>query len=240
MKSINNPLFSLYLHTNSQQHWRHRSNIIEWSTEIKHNAQSTRSERWRQKRRTNGIHQRFSLFHFFSHQQTTRLETLEQHHWVNHWNQTQNSLNLIWRVKTKERRHTNGIHKQITLFSLSSHQQITALKTWEQHHWVNHWNQTQHLLNSIWMVTAKERHTMVSIQSQFSFLFLSTGNRIKHDGEAALKKALEVNTTLTELNLSWKQSEMIACYGIIGRSQWVNSFLKTPQHDREESGDRWL
>ena len=42
------------------------------------------------------------LFHFTRHQQTTRLETKEQHHWVMHWNQTLHSQISIWEVKTKE------------------------------------------------------------------------------------------------------------------------------------------
>ena len=50
-------------------------------------------------------------FSFLSHQQTTGLKTEVQHHLVKHWNQTQHSKNLIWVVKTKERRHTKDIHQ---------------------------------------------------------------------------------------------------------------------------------
>ena len=103
---------------------------------------------------TNGIHQQSTL-QFSLKQQWTRLEKKEHNHWVMHWNQTQHSLNLIWMVNTKETKHKwrpSTIHS----FPFPSNQQGTILEKQEQHHWVMHWNQTQHLRSSIWVVNTKE------------------------------------------------------------------------------------
>ena len=125
------------------------------------------------KRQTSTIH----CFPFSSHQQGTRLEIQEQHHWVNHWNQTQHSLYSACGVKTKERRHTKDIHQQFTLFRFSFHQQVTTLETQEQHHWANHLNQTQHSLDSIWKVNTKERRhkECPSTIHSFSSIFNNKG-----------------------------------------------------------------
>ena len=118
-------------------------------------------------RHTKGIHQQITLFSFSFFQQGTSLETQEQHRWVKHWNQTQHSLSSTWGVKTKERRHTKDIHQQITCF-FSLYLQVTVLEIVEQHRWAKHWNQTQHSLNSISKVRAKERRHTKDIHQQIT------------------------------------------------------------------------
>ena len=44
------------------------------------------------------------------------------------------------------------------LFSFFIKKQATALEKQEQHHWVKYWNQTQHSLNSIWVVGINKQH----------------------------------------------------------------------------------
>ena len=161
MTSINNSLFSISHHINRQQHWIHRSNIIKWFTEIKHNTQETQSEKWRQKKEnTQMTFINNSLFFLFSlHQQVTRLEKQEQHHWVNHWNQTQHSLNSIWVVNTKGNTQMASINNSL-LYSL-----------------------------------------FISI-GNIKLFYTTTPNRIGDAGATSLSEALKSNTTLTKLNLN--------------------------------------
>ena len=115
--SINNSLFSFHITSTD-------NNIGETGAEslceaLKSNTTLTKlDQRCKDKRKK--THKRHPStiysFPFTSHQQTTRLETQEQSHWVKHWNQTQLSLNSILVVNTKERRHTKDIHQQFTLF----------------------------------------------------------------------------------------------------------------------------
>ena len=116
-------------------------------------------------------------------------------------NTTLGELNLWGDDKRKKtyKWHPSTIHS----FHFSLHQQTTTLEKREQHHWVNHWNQTQHSVYSIWVVKTKEDTQMTSINKPlFSFLIIQTGNNIGETGAASLSEALKSNTTLTELNLS--------------------------------------
>ena len=57
----------------------------------------------------------------------------------------------MW-TKTTHKLHLSAFNH----FPLTLNQQWTALKQQEQHHWVMHWNQTQHSRLSIYTVNTKE------------------------------------------------------------------------------------
>ena len=100
---------------------------------------------------------------------------------------------------------TYDFHGMMCFFSRMFYcNQIMILETQEQHHWVNHWNQTPHSLNLIWDARQKKEATQkTSIDnSLFSLLFTSTANKIGKTGATSLSESLKSNTTLTKLNLN--------------------------------------
>ena len=85
-----------------------------------------------------------------------------------------------WIQKKQHTNDTNGIHQQIHSFPFSLNQQTTRLEKEEQHHWVMHWNQTQHSQNSISKVNTKEAtHKWHPSTIHFFFSF-SSNNRELH------------------------------------------------------------
>ena len=71
------------------------------------------------------------------------------------------------------KRATHKLHQStIHSFPFSSNKQATTLKVQEQHHWVMHWNPTQHSRNSIWEVNKLKTHKWHSPTKRF-FPFLS-------------------------------------------------------------------
>ena len=90
-------------------------------------------------------------------------------------NTTLTKLNLCCEDKRIHKRHSLTNHS----FPFTFHKQTTTLEEEEQHHWVIHWNQTQHSLNSIWVVKTKERHTKDSHQ-QFILFLSHHNNREQH------------------------------------------------------------
>ena len=154
--------------------------------------------------------------------------TQEQHHWVNHWNQTQHSLNSIWVVKTKERRHTKvSINK--SLFSLYLH--INRQQDWRKRSNVIEWNikikhNTQWTLSGLWR-QKKEYTQKTSINnSLIPFLFTSTDNNIGERGATSLSESLKSNTTLTELIL-WGEDKRKKTHKRNPSTIHYSSFLNT-------------
>ena len=105
----------------------------------------------------------------------------------------------MWRQKKEDTQKTS-ISNSLCFIS-SSHQQGTTLETREQHHWVKHWNQTQHSLNSIWVVKTKEYKRHPSTIHSFPFPITTTDNGIGDTGATSLSEALKSSTTLIKLNL---------------------------------------
>ena len=89
-------------------------------------------------------------------------------------------------------------------FPFSSCNQVTASEMQEQHHWVNHWNQTRHSLNSIWVVKTKENRYIKDVHQRITFymLTLSTGNKIEDTGVTSLSESLKSNATLMKVDMS--------------------------------------
>ena len=151
-----------------------------------------------------------TLFPFLINLQTTRLETQGQHHWVMHWNQTQQSQFSIWIVNT-QRNNTQmaSINNQL-IFPFSFNQQTTILETQVQHQWVMHWNQTQHLRNSIWCVNIKETTQNMWFINNSLFIRSHQNNSQQHRRK---------RSNIIEL-----------CIEIKHNSHWTRSELWTPKH----------
>ena len=125
-----------------------------------------------------------------------------QQHWVNHWNQTQHSLNSICGVKTKERKHTNDIHEQFAIF-LFLH--INRELHWRYRSNITEWiievKHNTHWTRSGWWRQKKTHKWHPSTIHFFSFFSISTGNSIGDTGATSLSESLKSNTALTKLNL---------------------------------------
>ena len=77
------------------------------------------------------------------------------------------------------KKDSKDLHRQSTHSLFLSYQQVTKLETQEQHHWVKHWNQTQHLLNSNWQVTMlHEDSQMTSICMMYCLFIIGQVRRV--------------------------------------------------------------
>ena len=105
-------------------------------------------------------------------------------------------------------RHSKDVHRRVTS-CLSLHQQIIKLKMRVRHHWVKHWNQTQHSQDSIWKVKTEERRHTKDIHRRTTHftIIIPSENKIGKAGAAPLCEALKSNTTLTELTMKCKHNE---------------------------------
>ena len=165
------PIINPYLHSRAiirQRNWRIRSSINEWYVENKHNTNQTEFEWWTERNDTLQLHS--SITHSFDPVQSTGNEIGEKGAAslsdALKSNTTLAVLNLSCEDKINNTQMVSINNKLFPSFSLN--QQTTTLETQEQHHWVMHWNPTQHSRSSIWVVKKKKRNKtqMTSINNQ--------------------------------------------------------------------------
>ena len=136
-----------------------------WCIENQFFNHKTHFKMWVQRKRQRMLHISLSP-PFSSHQQAMSLGTQKQHHWVMHWNQTQHSLNSIWIVKTKERRHTKDIHQQFTLFiSLHNNRQLYWWNRSNIIEWSTEIKQNTHCTQSKWLKNKRKKTRKASINN---------------------------------------------------------------------------
>jgi hypothetical protein len=103
-------------------------------------------------------------------------------------------------VKTKERRHPKDIHQQFTLLFGITGNSIGATGSTSLSESLKS-NTTLTKLN-LSSEDKRRQKRYPSTTHSFSFLLISTDNRIGETGATTLSESLKSNTTLTKLNLS--------------------------------------
>ena len=130
-------------------------------------------------------------------------ETKLYRHWSIYWRQIQQSLNLIWKVHTKEGWNQNTSYliicpnQNIQVMISENRKQFQLLKLWQK---IWRWQ------NLLWVVKTKETKTLKDYTWTIWLLFVCLFNHSKENnigdiGTTSLSDNLKINTTLTELEL---------------------------------------